>query len=91
MCVRMEGYKVLRLHVKLREVVDTVGYYLIIIFFNIVALPWFKKICIGMPIHVVFKELNAPPPTVHHAETMFILEISIDTENVYDNTHCCLP
>ena len=33
-----------------------------------------------MPIHVVFKELNAPPPTVHHAETMFILEISIDTE-----------
>lgn len=47
-----------------------------------------------MPIHVVFKELNAlpppPPPTVHDAETMFILEISIDTENVYDNTHCCL-
>ena len=41
-----------------------------------------------MPIHVVFKELNAPPPppTVHHAETMFILEISIDTENVYDDT-----
>ena len=43
-----------------------------------------------MPIHVVFKELNAPPPTVHHAETMFIPEISIDTENVYDNTHCCV-
>ena len=45
-----------------------------------------------MPIHVVFKELNAPPPppTVHHAETMFILEISIDTENVYDNTPCYL-
>ena len=30
-----------------------------------------------MPIHVVFKELNAPPPTVHDAETMFILEISL--------------
>ena len=44
-----------------------------------------------MPIRVVFKELNSPPPTVHDAETMFIfLEISIDTENVYDNTHCCL-
>ena len=43
-----------------------------------------------MPIHVVFQELNAPPPTVHDAETMFILEISIDTENVYDNTPCYL-
>ena len=43
-----------------------------------------------MPIHVVFKKLNAPPPTVHHAEAMFILEILIDTENVYDDTHCCL-
>lgn len=37
-----------------------------------------------MPIHVVFKELNAPHPPVHHAETLFILEILVDTENVYD-------